>query len=150
MVEWGSGFSTIYFSQYVKRLISIDSLYKWSIYLQNYLRNHQITNVELYTIDISKSESSNYEHSLYEDIIRVLDIPKVDIVFIDGMRRNKCGLVILPYITKDTKVFMDDWEKYLSKSPLNTTENTNPLLEYYDVIPIENSKMVQLQLKEGK
>jgi predicted O-methyltransferase YrrM len=149
MLEFGCGFSTLFFSQYVKRYISIEHQYKWMLYVHSYLREYrEINNIEVFVVPnmlVDKTEHQ-YENIRYEDMINYVGIQKYDVIFIDGLRRYLCGKSIIPYIHEGTRIYMDNWDEWSQK----TREEENPirLTNYYDVVPISDSKTVQLKLKK--
>ncbi len=124
MLEWGSGGSTLHFSKYVSKYISIEHDKEWYIKIRDLLK--QNSNVNLYLIEANEERSIPTEKKQFKNYIEFvnkLNI-KFDKVFIDGRGRQWCGIEVLPYLNKDALVFIHDWCR----------ERYHSLLEYYDIV----------------
>ncbi len=87
LFEWGAGSSTIWFSDKVKQVVSIEYDSNW----YDALKNRLSSNVEL----LFSEESS----TLYIDSIET--IQDINVFVIDGRRRVDCAEKVLEYLTKN-------------------------------------------------
>src|SRR5262245_11861885 len=58
-LEVGSGYSTLWFSQFVAKIVSVESRQEWFLKLKGLLEQHSIQNVELHLL---KPEPCAYDH----------------------------------------------------------------------------------------
>lgn len=124
MLEWGSGGSTTYFSLFVKRYISIEHNKEW----YNLVKNHVSKKVEFHYIKCNLPPtipSKRCEFKDYIEKVNNLNIKQYDKVLIDGRARCFCAIEILPYLKKNSIVFVHD---FYNRS------RYKPILKYYDVI----------------
>ena len=108
MLEWGSGGSTLYFSQFVKNYYSIEHDKEWYGNISQY----QIPNLKYYHVprDLPiSSPSTREQYQTYIEHIHTLGIKKFDKIFIDGRGRGWCAEEVIPYLHKDSIVFMHDF-----------------------------------------
>ena len=100
--EYGSGHSTLKFSQKCKNIISIDNNPNWHSYLQNIQPKNSTLilqeDLNLYPQEITKF---NKKH---------------DIIIIDGKRRNACSKLVLNYLKERGVIIFDNLEKGYQKS----------------------------------
>jgi len=135
MLEWGAGGSTLLFSPFVKQYYSIEHIKEWFFRVKDELIKHKIGhNVVLYGVKVLNNDFTDYflkvEH---------LDVPKFDIVLIDGRSRVNCSIKLLPYITKDSIVLLHDSER----------EKYQSILKYYNLLS-EVENLYILNKKNGK
>jgi len=111
MLEWGSGNSTIYFSKFVKELVSIEHNYEWYLYVKNAIKWYNIDNIKLYYVEPNEKVTIP---SVKSQLIDYIEFPKTlniifDIVLIDGRARQHCAYSILDYIKENGLLFMHDF-----------------------------------------
>jgi protein O-GlcNAc transferase len=108
MLEWGSGGSTLYFPHFVEKYYSIEHDLDWSKKIQLQIAD----NVEFHhvpwdsprTIPTQRSQFKTYiEH------VHTLGVKTFDKVLVDGRARGYCVEEVLPYLHKDSIVFMHDF-----------------------------------------
>lgn len=128
MLEWGSGTSTIYFSKFVKELISIEHDYIWYNHILNAIKWYKIDNIKIFNIKPNKRvitiPSTKRQLMDYINFPKKLN-KKFDIIYIDGRARQYCGKISLELLNKDGIVFIHDFF---------TRKRYHILLEYYDEI----------------
>lgn len=118
VLEWGCGGSTILFSPFVKHYYSIEHKKSWYERVRDELELYKNDNVSLYLVEVK----DNYKE--YVKKVDDLNVPKFDIVLIDGRNRVNCGIHVLPYIDIESIVILHD-----AKRP-----KYQELLEYYDLL----------------
>jgi len=127
MLEWGSGGSTVLFSNYVSKYYSIEHVKEWYINVSNELTKYPLLDVTYKHIapDFPRTKPTQYiEFKTYIEYPGTLGL-KFDKVFIDGRARAQCAEFILPYLKKDSIVFMHD---YFKRPQYHIVE------KFYDVI----------------
>lgn len=138
VLEWGSGKSTLFFSQFVKKYCSIEHDIKWYSKIYKELPE----NVEIYlllpntenSLFIRKSLEHDGDYMEFKDYIEVADSlflqkGKIDVILIDGRARVDCATHILPFINEETLVFVHDFKRPFYK----------PILDYYNLIEMKGS-----------
>lgn len=137
--EYGSGGSTLYLSERVGELVSVEHDPKWFIKVRAALANRGNINLRLIepfpaAIGDDKSNPDHYTSGpLMADFVRYVsalnDYPDFDLILVDGRSRASClahaahkikpgGWVILDnaerdYYLKNTANLFDDWERVL-------------------------------------
>jgi len=127
MLEWGSGGSTTTFSMYVSKYHSIEHVHDWYTKVDTELKNYPLLDMSYKHIppDLPRTKPTRYEEfKTYIEYPSSLDI-KFDKVFIDGRARAQCAKFILPYLKKDSVVFIHD---YFARPQYHYIE------EYYNII----------------
>lgn len=145
--EWGSGFSTLYYSKLVERYISIDNQNRWILLLSRFIReNPEYKNIELYYCPLVtvQNDESKYTATRYHKVIHAMGYKRYDFIYIDGMIRDDCAKEALDYIDENTLVVFDDYYK-------NEYQVCHEMIEkYYDVERISSdSNAVKLRKKHG-
>lgn len=140
MLEYGAGGSTLYFSKYVNKYVSIEHDLNWvnKIKIQDLKEN-----IELYhcgtdnpiTLPIWQGNPVDF-HS-YISFIDTLPHKQYDKVLIDGRVRLECGIKVLDYLHKDSIVFVHDFFE---------RERYHKLHEYYSIVDKEDSSIPTLAI----
>ena len=116
MLEWGSGTSTAYFSQYVQHIDSIEHDLEWINTTKKYLRDNNVVNATLHEVpwDSPRPARSLTEYYMFDSYINYVDKlnKKYDVVLIDGRARFWCAEKILPYLADHAVVFIHDYWAY--------------------------------------
>ena len=138
MLEYGSGYSTLYFSQLVHSYYSVEHDRNWYKRLSNLIdrspklysaiRRYVLVSVEPgykgwpggYT------EGTRQQFELYVTAIRTLPLKKYDRVLIDGRARVACMEEVYSYLHKDSILFVHDFTYRPYQS--NTTRERYKLL----------------------
>jgi len=97
--EYGSGYSTIYFSKLVNKITSIEYNTEWFEKIGTKLNT--ISNVELSYVLLDKNYSS-----AIEDITPKKQ--KYEFIIIDGRKRVECAKKAIKYFTPDGILLLDD------------------------------------------
>ncbi len=100
LFEFGSGNSTLFFAERVKKVISIEHNKEWH---QN-VNKAKPQNVELI---LTNSDSLN-DYLKYFNQLN----DKVDIVVIDGLHRNECMVKSFEKLSEKGVVILDDSERH--------------------------------------
>lgn len=125
MLEWGSGGSTIHFSKFVDEYYSIEHDKLWYDRVNSVLPK----NVKYYFVPADEplaGLTKKYQVTSYINFCNTIN-KKFDKVLIDGRGRQWCAETIIPFLHKDSVVFMHD---YCNRKRYHTAE------EYYDIIDI--------------
>ena len=119
MLEWGSGFSTLWYSQFVKDYYSIEHHQEWYQNVQQLLKDHNASRIH-YTLshvpDGHKGWPGGYDEGNKEQFMEYIHaaasfrVRKFDRVLIDGRARAACIEYILPYLKPDSVVFVHDYQ----------------------------------------
>jgi hypothetical protein len=78
----------------------------WDKYDDNLLYAQENLSTNIPKLDDCVYPRDKYTWHEYIDFIDTLDIPKLDVVFIDGRARSDCAYKVLNYIDKDSIVFL--------------------------------------------
>ena len=116
-LEWGSGGSTIYFSQFVKQYVSIEYDINWYRNLNEIIINQNIQNINyIYCppnndilLPIWHGNSNSKDFIEYVNVIDNIPITKYDKVLIDGRSRVECAKKALSYTNKNSIIFIHDF-----------------------------------------
>ena len=130
--EYGSGFSTMFFSKYLKHLTSVEHNEEWFKIVKTKLKDQQINNVDYHFIPAQK-ESNNAEYSFYKDFnltnkdftirkeyhnyfsfVSTFPAEHFDFIIVDGRARVECCLNALPKLKAGGLFVLDnsDRERY--------------------------------------
>lgn len=128
MLEYGSGGSTLEFSKYVKKYISIEHDKEWYDKIKSQIK----PNVDIYHIEANKPRSFPYvKYEEFEDYILFIHKISSNInfnkVLIDGRARVWCAENVIPYIDKSSIVYIHDWPE---------REFYHTVLKWYELIKV--------------
>eukprot|EP00802_Teleaulax_amphioxeia_P010034 Tamp_10059.p1 GENE.Tamp_10059~~Tamp_10059.p1 ORF type:complete len:591 (-),score=104.47 Tamp_10059:262-2034(-) len=145
VLEWGSGTSSLYYSQCVTNWTSIEHHVPWCHEMQTLAppnlrvkcvpieKEYEVSFGSPGTWDGSKKEFKTYVEAAKE----AARMPNgVDIVIIDGRARGDCSIEVLPYLRADSLVFIHDW----IKGRMGGTEQYDKSLEFYDIVDVVHIK----------
>jgi hypothetical protein len=97
----------------------------WDKYDENLLYAQENLSTNIPKLDDCVYPRDKYTWHEYIDFIDTLDIPKLDVVFIDGRARTDCAYKVLNYIDEDSIVFIHDfWPR----------EEYHKVFDYYDEV----------------
>ena len=140
-LEWGSGGSTMYFSSKVKKYYSIEHDVIWA----NALYFNIPSNVEYYQVFPNLPLSDPF--TLYDEIkdyvnkVDDLNVKTFNKVLIDGRGRRFCAIKVLPYLDKNSIVFIHDfWGR--------ECRGYFEVFKYYDIIDYTTSNEGLIALKK--
>lgn len=124
LFEFGSGNSTLFFSNKVRKVISIEHNKEW----YEIININKPSNVELI---LTKSEEVND----YQNYFSVLN-HKVDIVIVDGLHRNECMINSINKLSENGVIILDDSERLEYQSGINfILGNGFKSLEFWGIAP---------------
>lgn len=108
--EYGSGNSTIYFSQRCNSIISIEDNLEWFNKVKNFLEKNNIKNANL-----------NYKSSEDEDYAKIISAfnKKYDLIIIDARKRNNCMLECINFLKPNGCIILDNSERKWYKKGTN-------------------------------
>lgn len=112
MLEWGSGFSTMWYSQFVANYYSIEHDASW--YKKISSKIGSLPTVRSYVLKSVKREvysnDGNYEQ--FKDYVHAVDdlgVKTFDVILVDGRARAACAAHALLYTTSETIVIIHDY-----------------------------------------
>ncbi|CAF4273159.1 unnamed protein product, partial [Adineta steineri] len=123
MLEYGSGYSTLYFSQFVNAYYSIEHNEQWYKTIKNLIDHSPIVSsiIKKYIlISINPgykgwkggfSEGNKIQFHDYIQAVHSLNVRKFDRVLIDGRARVDCAFEIYPYLDRNSIIFVHDYTK---------------------------------------
>uniref|UniRef100_A0A7S4KIB8 Methyltransferase domain-containing protein n=2 Tax=Guillardia theta TaxID=55529 RepID=A0A7S4KIB8_GUITH len=139
--EWGSGTSTLYFSQCVGKWVSVEHEGAWC----NQMRQLAPPNVEIRCVPIEeeykesfgspgKWDGSKREFKTYVEAIKEVKSweQPPDVVLIDGRARGDCSVEALPYLNEKSLVFIHDW----ITTRFGGRDKYDKALKYYDIVDV--------------
>ena len=118
MLEWGSGYSTLWYSQFVQHYYSIEHHKEWYNDVQKELQargTSQVEHVLSHVPDGHKgwpggfAEGTLEQFQSYVHSSSSFGVGKFDRVLSDGRARAACLEYILPYLKPDSIVFVHDY-----------------------------------------
>lgn len=121
-LEWGTGYSTVYFPKYLNRYskwISIENDRTWSTHIESINRN---SNVEIYHIEPNSFPwTDKYKDGAYTDLKDYIEFPSrfgnFDFILIDGRARKDCLIKAYELIRNEGIVVLHDASRnYYHKS----------------------------------
>lgn len=111
--EFGSGYSSIYFSKIVKKVYSVEHDSFWVKKIKLLTSNNH------YIIESSLNDKHHYINSLK------FPESKFDIVFVDGRFRKECCIQAIKYLSEKGVVILDDSERIRYQEVFLFMENSN-------------------------
>jgi|TARA_B110000971_G_scaffold221948_1_gene271790 hypothetical protein len=138
--EWGSGASTLYLSDYVKNIRSIENDENFYNEINNEIYTSKIKNVEYYLVketsnnnfistdhNLEKkysSQDNDYKNKNFYEYVNIIKNfkDKYDVIFIDGQCRNACFENALEYIKDDGLIVFDNTSREIYKNKLKNLD----------------------------
>lgn len=126
LLEWGSGNGTIYFSDLVKNIISIEHDKNWVNNIKTIIDIYNIKNITIHHIAAHSPEPIPCRYEQFKDYIEFPKKKKLKFtkVLIDGRARKYCAKSIYDIIDNDTIVFIHDFNR----------PDYQKVLKYFDII----------------
>ena len=103
VIEYGSGYSSLWYSQRVHRVVSVEDNQAWLDYLAPTARLYPNLSIDFH----SKPQSYSTFFTNYPDL-------SPDLVVIDGSVRNLCTIEILNHFPTLKLLYIDDTDKFSS------------------------------------
>jgi len=149
VLEWGSGGSTLFFSQFVKSWDTVEHNVDWIPKMKEYTK--ELSNVHFHTAKHSWDGLSNNGDGSYKDFEEYVNLPQdftsgpYDVVIVDGRARVDCALSTLRnhLLSPNGVVLIHDWERSMYKEVLDAFETVQT-----DII--SSRHMVVLKPKKEK
>lgn len=142
LLEWGSGNSTIYFSNLVKKVITIEHDIDWLNIIKTTIDAYSIDNIETHYIAAHSKDPIPCRYEQFKDYIEYVKKHefKFTKVLIDGRARKYCAKSIYDYIDENVIVFIHDFNR----------PDYQKTLKYYDIVDIETKGQGIVALKKKK
>lgn len=121
MLEYGSGYSTLYFSQFVGAYYSIEHDKRWYETIRDIIRRSSLLSSKIKQYKLSRvdpgykgwsggfQEGTREQFDAYIRTVHSFDVTHFDRVLIDGRARTECALEIKPYLHNDSIIFVHDY-----------------------------------------
>ena len=122
MLEWGSGGSTLYFSNFVKEICSFEHTTEWYEKVSQQIKEHDIKNIDYNHVpsDLEFKKPQGHRRSDYKgtpakyfrtyiDAVEKYGKSKFDVILVDGRARLYCAIKALPYLKDGGCLYMHDF-----------------------------------------
>lgn len=150
-LEWGAGSSTLYFSDFVSKVISIEHDVDYYNEIKKCIEAFNGQNIELYHVPPTIRDQKIKRYDQLKDYIEypVKQNLKFNKILIDGRARKECAIFISEYIDENAIVFIHDFnhnkiEGYEDK------DYHNDILTKYDILEFERRGQGIVALKKKK
>ena len=121
--EWGSGRSTAWLAQRVKKVVSIEYNKDWFEQVEKDLKENHLENTELKYIPVQQ-EPSNYTKRPFPAYVEAIDeLDQVDLAIVDGHYRRTCVLAAVDKIVPGGYLLIDDSHREPSYKIWGVPEN---------------------------
>ena len=160
-LEWGSGGSTLYYSQFVDNYVSIEHDESWFNRTKEIIEQRGLNNIEYHFVPTNEikfddkldtaaidllSKSHNYKvdwHCFVDYINKPLEFDKkFDIVFVDGRARTMCAYNALNIIKDDGYLLFHDFKKYQQDIRVPERIDYHTILKYYEIVDYSNTLVI--------
>ena len=122
MLEWGSGNSSIFFGKRVNRIYSVEHNNEWYVKVKEYnIKNQHLV----------FTNEKDYAMTAYDFKVTF------DIILIDGIKRDECGLVALKLLNTSGMIILDNSDRYPDISAKFRSENLIQI-DFHGFGPINN------------
>lgn len=111
--EYGSGASTIFFSQKIKSVDSVEHDVNWHAKVKNFTKNNKMENIKL----ILEDNMEKYPMTIQ------LQNKNYDIILIDGKRRNECIKNSISKLSTNGIIILDNSSRYYFNKGINILNN---------------------------
>ena len=109
VLEWGAGWSTIYWAFHCKEVKAIETNWEWCVNVSEYLKALGLTNWEIIHRDCNEGDMSKCDwYTTIPDSEQDAYIP--DIVCIDSVLRHECLLKALT-LPRPLTIIHDNWQQ---------------------------------------
>ena len=139
--EYGSGFSTLFFSKHLKHLTSVEHNEEWFKIVKTKLKQQGINNVDYHFIPSSKAEQ-NSDYTFYKDyqltakdlvirkdyhdyfsFVSTFNNEHFDFIIVDGRARVECCLNAIPKLKPGGLFVLDNSDRNRYKPVFRVLEN---------------------------
>lgn len=137
-LEYGAGNSTLYFSDFVKMLFSLEHDIDYYNQIQKCIDAYDASNVKLYYVQPTVKDKNAKRYDQLKDYIEfpVKQKLKFNKILIDGRARKECALFIHDHISKDDVVFIHDFHRNDIEGYIDENYHAE-ILAKYDIIEFE-------------
>jgi hypothetical protein len=149
LLEWGAGNSTLYFSDFVSKVISLEHDVDYYNQIKKCIDAYCVSNVELHYV---APTIKNKNVSRYEQLKDYIEYPitqnfKFNKILIDGRARKECAMFINNYLSNEDIVFIHDFNSNAVEGYVDENYH-NTILEKYEIIDIEKRGQGIVALKK--
>ena len=132
-LEWGSGNSTIYFSDMVKKVITIEHDRDYWNQTESAIKIYDIKNID--NIFVSGDSTKTKRDEIFWDYINYPMKNKLDFnrILVDGRARKYCAMEVSKYIDDNCLVFIHDFNHNDVEGYPDETYFED-ILKYYDIV----------------
>ncbi|MEW6671028.1 MAG: class I SAM-dependent methyltransferase [Thermodesulfobacteriota bacterium] len=137
-IEWGSGRSTLWFAERVRRIVSIEHDPVWHNKTLELIKEKNISFKVDYRIIALNTKIKNYsENQSYADVVNEFPDEYFDFALLDGKIRHVCFKNVLSKIRIGGIVVLDDSERYVPSDASGTyfeKGNYQTETEWFDLL----------------
>ncbi|RPA68426.1 class I SAM-dependent methyltransferase [Cyclobacteriaceae bacterium YHN15] len=131
VLEYGSGGSTLFFSNRVKELISIEHDENWNSLVEKEIVSRGSKNVRLFHLPITTNDTKeNHKHD-YVSFVKSFEDQSFDLILIDGRERVKCLESSIPKLKKGGIIVFDNADRRKYKKALEDHLGHFKCLKFY-------------------
>jgi hypothetical protein len=156
--EYGSGGSTLFWSQHVRNVVSIEHEQSWYNRMKNELLNRQIKNVQYVLSEAEQDEStakgdfrdpeqyassdSQFARNSFKSYVRQIERfsnQSFDIIIVDGRARPSCILHSIDKVKKGGYLIIDNTEREYYLSPFTFALSGWKVWKFYGPVPYSHN-----------
>lgn len=146
VLEFGSGRSTVWFSQKAKEVTSIEHNKEWFDRVGSDIREKNLENTRVIFTENNDSFTKNVSESICNSTF--------DVILVDGIRRDECAMLALEKVRSGGLIIIDDSHRYLpstSSSPcaLRPGHENLDFNSHWPEFVDETSKFRQIRTSSG-
>jgi hypothetical protein len=148
-LEYGSGNSTLYFSDYVKKVISLEHDVDYYNMIKKCIDAYAASNIDLYHVPPTIRDKKIKRYDQLKDYIEfpIKQGFKFNKILIDGRARKECALFIYDHISDNDIIFIHDFNYNTPEGYADPTYH-NDILEKYDIHEFEKRDRGIVALKK--
>lgn len=150
LLEWGCGNSTLYYSDFVSKVISIEHDVSYFTQVSNCIKAFNAKNIDLHYVPPTIKDQSIKRYDQLKDYIEFPIKQKFNFnrILIDGRARKECAVFISQFLTADDVVFIHDFNHNNVEGYVDTNY-FNDILEKYEIIEFEKRGQGIVALKRN-
>jgi hypothetical protein len=139
--EWGTGFGTLWWSKFVKSIVTVDHTIEWN---QNIKQRTTNKNVIFKLRKLTRCKPSEYTNAINENL------RKYDCIIIDGRNRDLCGRTVLGRLKPGGIIILDNSEREKYRLLVNFLNHNFTLVNKFGIDKKVLSKIWETTLWQSK
>jgi len=122
--EWGTGYGTIWWSNFVRNMVTVDHSVMWNRSIQQQVNG---TNITFKIKKLIRCKSSEYTNAINEDL------KKYDCIVIDGRNRDLCGRTVIGKLNTNGIIILDNSERLRYRLLVNFLNHNFTLVKRFEI-----------------